>query len=81
MCRAHPPGGRLRSKERSPGIPSAITAGTLAEFPGATPLAVNLYDAGTGYRIEMKSKKYSINVCEGLLLALEHLGVSYSVLK
>ena len=53
----------------------------LAEFPGATPLAVNLFDAATGYRIEMKSKKYSINVCEGLLLALEHLGVSYSVLK
>ena len=53
----------------------------LAEFPGSTPLAVNLFDAATGYRIEMKSKKYSINVCEGLLLALEHLGVSYSVLK
>ena len=51
------------------------------EFPGKTRLAVNLYDASTGYRIEMQSKKFSISVCEGLLLALEHLGVSYSVMK
>ena len=53
----------------------------LKEYPGKTALAVNLFDAATGYRIEMKSKKYSISVCEGLLLALEHLGVSYSVMK
>ena len=53
----------------------------LKEFPGKTPLAVNLFDAATGYRIEMKSKKFCISVCEGFLLALEHLGVSYSVLK
>ena len=59
----------------------AKLAKAFAEFPGSTPLAVNLFDAVTGYRIEMKSKKYSISVCEGLLLALEHLGVSYSVLK
>ena len=53
----------------------------LKEYPGNTRLAVNLFDAATGYRIEMSSKKYSISVCEGLLLSLEHLGVSYSVMK
>ena len=53
----------------------------LKDFPGKTRLAVNLYDAATGYRIDMISKKFSINVCEDLLLALEHLGVSYSVMK
>ena len=53
----------------------------LSKYAGPTRLSVNLFDAATGYRIDMVSKKYSITVCEDFLLALEHLGVSYSVMK
>ena len=44
-------------------------------------LTVNLLDVAAGHSIEMKSKKHGINVCKGLLIALEHLRVICSVLK
>ena len=53
----------------------------LKEYPGSTRLGVNLYDAASGYRIEMFSKKFQVTVCQDLLLALEKMGVSYSVIK
>ena len=53
----------------------------LKEYPGNTRLGVNLYDAASGYRIEMVSKKFQVTVCQDLLLALDKMGVSYSVIK
>ena len=53
----------------------------LKEYPGSTRLGVNLYDAASGYRIEMVSKKFQVTVCQDLLLALDKMGVSYSVIK
>ncbi len=53
----------------------------LKDYPGSTRLGVNLYDTASGYRIEMYSKKFQVTVCQDLLLALENLGVSYSVIK
>ena len=54
---------------------------TLKDFEGNTRLTVNLFDKATGYRIAMQSKKFAVGVCQDFLLALEHLGVSWSVVK
>lgn len=51
----------------------------LKDYSGPTRLCVNLFDKGTGYRIEMASNKYNISVCEDFLIALEHIGISYLV--
>jgi len=54
---------------------------TLKEYSGNTKLAINLFDASTGYRIPMHSKKFSVGVCENLLLALRKQGIIYSIQK
>ncbi|MBO4596229.1 MAG: DNA polymerase III subunit alpha, partial [Bacteroidales bacterium] len=48
------------------------------EFKGNTQLKVFLFDAKTGYRVELFSKKYSVAVCSEFLGALDKLGVSYN---
>ncbi len=53
----------------------------LNDYPGNTRLTVKLFDRRKQYVIDTWSRKFSINVCEDLLLALEHLGVSYTVMK
>ena len=49
----------------------------LKEFKGDTPLKVFLFDAKSGYRLELFSKKFSVSVCSDFLDALDHLGISY----
>ena len=52
---------------------------TIKAYPGKTRLGVALFDAHTGYRVELFSKKFSVAVCADLLNTLEHLGISYQV--
>ena len=52
---------------------------TLKAFPGKTRLSVYLFDARSGYRVELFSKKFTVAVCADFLAALEHLGISYQV--
>ena len=49
--------------------------------PGNTHLSVFLFDAKTGYRVELQSKKFSVTVCADFLGGLEHLGISYNINK
>ena len=49
----------------------------LKEFKGDTPLKVFLFDAKSGYRLELFSKKFRVSVCSDFLDALDHLGISY----
>ena len=51
------------------------------EYAGATMLKVFLFDAKSGYRVELHSKKFQIAVCADFIASLEHLGISYSVEK
>ena len=53
----------------------------LREYGGNTRLKVFLYDAQSGYRVELYSKKFEVAVCADFIAALEHLGISYSVDK
>ena len=53
----------------------------IKSFPGKTPLSVYLFDAHSGYRVELQSKKFSITVCADFLAGLEHLGISYNIGK
>ena len=54
---------------------------TLKEFKGDTPLKIFLFDAKSGYRIELFSKKFSVALCADLLDALDKLGISYQAQK
>ncbi len=53
----------------------------LKEFKGKTTLGITLTDKEKNYRIEMVSKKYSVAVCEEFINGIEHLGLSYSVVR
>ena len=46
-----------------------------------TPLKIFLFDAKSGYRIELFSKKFSVALCADLLDALDKLGISYQAQK
>ena len=48
-------------------------------FSGPTKLSVFLFDAKSGYRVELFSKKFSVAVCADLLAGLDHLGISYQI--
>jgi DNA polymerase-3 subunit alpha len=52
---------------------------TLKEFAGSTPLRVHLFDAHTGYRLDLSAKKIQVRVCSELLDRLEKLGVNYQI--
>ena len=51
------------------------------EYPGSTRLGVVLFDAKSGYRVELFSKKYAISVCADFLGGLDKLGLTYQILK
>ena len=51
----------------------------LKAYPGKTALSVFLFDAKSGYRVELASKKFNVLVCADFLAGLEHLGISYSI--
>ncbi|MBQ9547771.1 MAG: DNA polymerase III subunit alpha [Bacteroidales bacterium] len=51
----------------------------LAAHKGPTRLYMLVYDRGTGYRIEMESKKNPVAVSSDLLNGLEQLGIIYTV--
>jgi len=53
----------------------------IKEYKGSTKLKVFLFDAKSGYRIELYSKKFEVAVCADFIASLEHLGISYSVEK
>ena len=53
----------------------------LKAYPGKTALSVFLFDAKSGYRVELASKKFNVLVCADFLAGLEHLGISYSINK
>ena len=53
----------------------------LKAFPGKTRLSVYLFDAATGYRVELFSKKFPIGVCTEFITGLERLGISYQAGK
>ena len=53
----------------------------IKSFPGKTPLSVYLFDAHSGYRVELQSKKFTITVCADFLVGLKHLGISYNIGK
>ncbi len=48
-------------------------------YAGPTKLSVFLFDAKSGYRVELFSKKFSVTVCADLLSGLEHLGITYQI--
>ena len=48
-------------------------------YAGPTKLSVFLFDARSGYRVELFSKKFSVAVCADLLSGLEHLGITYQI--
>ena len=48
-------------------------------YAGPTKLSVFLFDAKSGYRVELFSKKFSVAVCADLLSGLEHLGITYQI--
>ena len=51
----------------------------LKTYKGNTRLGINLFDAASGYRIPMHSKKFAVAVCSDLLLAFRKAGISYSI--
>jgi len=48
---------------------------------GKTPLMIYLQDRSSGYKLEMKSKKYSVSVSEDFISRLSMLGIPYKVGK
>ena len=53
----------------------------LKEFKGASTLEILLTDKAKNYKIELVSKKFPVSVCDEFVNSLDHMGLSYSIIR
>ena len=68
----------LESDRLSPDFRASLVK-ALKRHKGKTPLSLFLHDKATGYKLDFKSKKFSVGVCEEFIAAIDKLGVTYRV--
>ena len=53
----------------------------LKDNPGKIPFSIMLYDRATGYRLDLRSKKYAVSVTNEFIWRIKQLGLDYTVQK